>query len=84
MRQQIHKYKNLLNKELRADKLNSKWANDVSYIHTEQSVLYLFIIWDLYGSSILAYKIGIRQTVNLVLGPCDRKKEGRGGTLPSQ
>ena len=65
--QQVHKYKNLLNREFHADKPNSKWVTDISYIHTKQGVLYLSIIRDLYDNSIIAYKTGTQQTVNLVL-----------------
>ena len=67
MGQQIHKYKNLLNREFHADQPNSKWVIDISYIHTKQGVLYLSMIRDLYDNSIVAYKTGTQQTVNLVL-----------------
>ena len=67
MGQQVHKYKNLLNREFRADRPNSKWVTDISYIHTKQGVLYLSMIRDLYDNSIVAYKTGTEQTVNLVL-----------------
>ena len=65
--QQIHKYKNLLNRDFHADRPNSKWVTDISYIHTRQGVLYLSMIRDLYDNSIVAYKTGTQQTVNLVL-----------------
>ncbi len=68
MGQQLHKYENLLNREFRADRPNSKWVTDISYIHTSQGVLYLSMIRDLYDNSIVAYKTGTHQTVNLVLG----------------
>ena len=67
MGQQVHKYANLLNREFHADRPNSKWVTDISYIHTKQGVLYLSMIRDLYDNSIVAYKTGIQQTVNLVL-----------------
>ena len=67
MGEQCHKYENLLNRQFQADKPNSKWATDISYIHTEQGVLYLSMILDLYDNSIVAYKTGTEQTVNLVL-----------------
>ena len=67
MGQQVHKYKNLLNREFRADGPNRKWVTDISYIHTRQGVLYLSMIRDLYDNSIVAYKTGTQQTVNLVL-----------------
>ena len=65
--QQVHRYKNLLNREFHADRPNSKWVTDISYIHTRQGVLYLTMIRDLYDNSIVAYKTGTKQTVNLVL-----------------
>ena len=67
MSQQVHKYDNLLNREFHADRPNRKWVTDISYIHTKQGVLYLSIIRDLYDNSIVAYKTGTQQTVNLVL-----------------
>lgn len=67
MGQQIHKYKNLLNREFHADRPDSKWVTDISYIQTKQGVLYLSMIRDLYDNSIVAYKTGTEQTVNLVL-----------------
>ncbi len=67
MGQQVHRYKNLLNRQFYADKPNSKWVTDISYIHTNQGVLYLSMIRDLYDNSIVAYKTGTEQTVNLVL-----------------
>ena len=67
MGQQVHRYENLLNRQFRADRPNSKWVTDISYIHTKQGVLYLSMIRDLYDNSIIAYKTGTEQTVNLVL-----------------
>ena len=67
MGQQVHRYENLLNREFHADRPNSKWVTDISYIHTKQGVLYLSMIQDLYDNSIVAYKTGTEQTVNLVL-----------------
>ena len=67
MGQQLHKYENLLNREFHADTPNCKWVTDISYIHTGQGVLYLSVIRDLFDNSIVAYKTGTTQTVNLVL-----------------
>lgn len=44
-----------------------KWVTGISYIHKKQGVLYLSVIRDPYDSSIVAYKTGIEQTINLVL-----------------
>lgn len=65
--QQLHKYDNLLNRDFHSERPNSKWVTDNSYIHTEQGVLYLSMIRDLYDNSIVAYKTASSQTVNLVL-----------------
>lgn len=67
MGQQVHKYENLLNRQFQADKPNSKWVTDISYIHTKEGVLYLSMIRDLYDNSIVAYKTAAQQTVSLVL-----------------
>ncbi len=67
MGQQVHKYQNLLNREFNAAHPNQKWVTDISYIHTKEGVLYLSMIRDLYDRSIIAYKTGTSQTVNLVL-----------------
>lgn len=63
----LHRYKNLLNRNFHADRPNQKWVTDISYIHTKQGVLYLSVIRDLYDNSIVAYKTGTEQNINLVL-----------------
>ena len=65
--QQIHRYENLLNRQFRSDRPNSKWVTDITYIHTKEGVLYLSMIRDLYDNSIVAYKTASQQTINLVL-----------------
>ena len=67
MGEQLHKYKNLLNREFNTEHPNQKWVTDISYIHTKEGVLYLSMIRDLYDRSIVAYKTAASQTVNLVL-----------------
>ena len=63
----LHRYPNLLNRDFSATKPNQKWVTDISYIPTKQGFLYLSVIRDLYDNSIVAYKTGTDQTVNLVL-----------------
>jgi transposase InsO family protein len=65
--QALHKYPNLLNRDFSADRPNQKWVTDISYIRTGQGFLYLSIIRDLYDNSIVAYKTGTEQNINLVL-----------------
>lgn len=67
MGQQVHKYQNLLNRQFHANRPNIKWVTDISYIHTNQGILYLSMIRDLYDNSIIAYKTSATQTISLVL-----------------
>ena len=63
----LHKYPNLLNRDFKTERPNQKWVTDISYIKTGQGTLYLSIIRDLYDNSIIAYKTGTEQNINLVL-----------------
>ena len=63
----LHKYPNLSNRDFMAERPNQKWVTDISYIHTKQGVLYLSVIRDLYDNTIVAYKTGTEQNINLVL-----------------
>lgn len=62
----IRRYENVLNRNFVAAKPNQKWVTDITYIHTEQGVLYLSAIKDLYDSYIVGYQTGTEQNVNLV------------------
>ena len=63
----LHRYPNLLDRNFTAERPNQKWVTDISYIRTRQGFLYLSIIRDLYDNSIVAYKTGSEQNINLVL-----------------
>ena len=63
----LHKYPNLLNRDFTTTRPNQKWVTDISYIHTAQGNLYLSVIRDLFDNSIVSYKMGTEQNVNLVL-----------------
>ena len=74
----LHRYPNLLNRDFKAERPNQKWVTDISYIKTEQGVLYLSIIKDLFDNSIVAYKTGTEQNINLVLQTIrEAKKKGK-------
>ena len=71
----IHRYENLLNRDFNAERPNQKWVTDISYIKTQQGTLYLSVIRDLYDNSIVAYKIGTEQNINLVLSTIREAKK---------
>ena len=71
-----HKYPNLLNRDFNTERPNQKWVTDISYIKTKQGTLYLSVIRDLFDNSIVAYKTGTEQNINLVLSTIrDAKKK---------
>ena len=69
--QQVHKYKNLLNRQFRTDRPNAKWVTDISYIHTKEGILYLSIIRDLYDNSIRHNAVDVKERKSL------RQRNGR-------
>ena len=75
----LHKYSNLLNRDFNASRPNQKWVTDISYIKTGQGTLYLSVIRDLYDNSIVSYKTGTEQNINLVLSTI-RKSHCRAAT----
>ena len=71
----LHRYPNLLNRNFVAERPNQKWVTDISYIRTGQGFLYLSVIRDLYDNSIVAYKTGTQQTIQLVLSTVKAAKK---------
>lgn len=67
-----HVAKNVLNREFKTDKLNSKWVTDVTefkYDHNKKA--YLSAILDLYDNSIVSYVIGHNNSNSLVYETLD-------------
>lgn len=62
----LHYYPNQLNRNFSATRPNQKWLTDVTYIHTDQGVLYLSVIKDLYDGFIIAYHTSSQNSVALV------------------
>ena len=71
----LHRYPNLLNRNFKTERPNQKWVTDISYIKTQQGTLYLSIIRDLFDNSIVAYKTGTEQNINLVLSTIREAKK---------
>jgi putative transposase len=64
--EQLHSYANVIDRDFTADKPNSKWVTDITYIHTKQAMCYLSVIKDLYDGFIVAYKVGQNLSSSLV------------------
>lgn len=67
MQDQLHRYPNLLDRDFTASQPNEKWVTDISYVITPEGTLYLSMIRDLFDNSIVAYKTGTEQSINLVM-----------------
>lgn len=80
----LHRYPNLLNRNFTAERPNQKWVTDISYIRTGQGFLYLSVIRDLYDNSIVAYKVGTEQSINLVLNTIRAAKKAEKVTAELQ
>ncbi len=48
---------NLLKRDFTAERLNQKWAVDISYIWTAEGWLYLAVVLDLYSRRVMGWKV---------------------------
>ena len=58
--------KNLLNREFKSDKPDSKYVGDITYIHTKQGWLYLATVIDLYSRKIVGWSMDDTMKTSLV------------------
>lgn len=80
----IHRYENVLNRDFKAQRPNQKWVTDITYIHTDQGVLYLSAVKDLFDGFIVGFKMGTEQSINLVtitVREAIKKERAAGGLL---
>jgi len=58
---------NVLNREFNATSPNQKWVTDITFLPYNQKNLYLSAVLDIYNNEVIAYCIGKRNDLNLVL-----------------
>jgi len=61
-------FKNVLNRDFSATKINQKWCGDITYIRTNEGWLYLAVIIDLYSRAVIGWSMNHRMNKALV---CD-------------
>lgn len=61
------KSENVLNREFNASNPNQKWVTDITFLPYNQKNLYLSAVLDIYNNEVIAYRIGKRNDLNLVL-----------------
>lgn len=60
------KYKNYLNQEFDTNKPNEVWVSDVTYFKYAKSAYYICVIIDLFSRMVVGYKIGKKNSTQLV------------------
>lgn len=68
---------NHLNRDFTAQRPNEKWATDITYLQSNGHRLYLSAIKDLFDGAIVAYKIGERNDLELVLDTVKEAVKGK-------
>jgi putative transposase len=58
---------NLLRQDFKAEKPNTKWVSDISYVWTMEGWLYLAVIIDLYSRQVVGWAMGDRLKSELVI-----------------
>lgn len=58
---------NVLNREFDASSPNQKWVTDITFLPYNQQNLYLSAVLDIYNNEVIAYCIGKRNDLDLVL-----------------
>ncbi len=60
------KFKNRLNQQFDVSKPNEVWVSDITYFHWNEKNLYICAIIDLYARRVVAHKIGLKNSTQLV------------------
>ena len=58
---------NHLERDFQADRPNTKWVTDITYIRTGEHYLYLCVVLDLYSRVVVGWSMSHRQDRQLVL-----------------
>lgn len=61
-------YDNVLNRDFATTGINQKWAQDITYIYTQEGWLYLAVVIDLHSRAIIGWSMNKRMKASLV---CD-------------
>lgn len=78
---------NLLQQNFTASKPNEKWVSDITYVWTEEGLLYLAVVMDLYSRIVVGWSMSERMTSKLVMDALQmtiwRRKKPHGVILHS-
>lgn len=71
------KYKNYLNQQFHAERPNQIWVSDVTYFRYNDHNYYICVIIDLYARAVVGYRIGVKNSTQLVKGTFKQAYESR-------
>jgi putative transposase len=72
---------NLLNQDFKAEKKNSKWVSDITYIRTKEGWAYLCAVMDLYSRKIIGHSIKKHMRKELVIQTLEQAISRRGSVV---
>jgi len=59
-------YSNVLNRDFSTTGINQKWAQDITYVRTDEGWLYLAVVIDLYSRAVIGWSMNSRMKKSLV------------------
>ena len=59
-------YKNHLNQQFDVERPNQVWVSDVTYFRFNDKSYYICVVIDLFARKVVGYKIGLRNSTNLI------------------
>lgn len=65
-------FPNLLRRQFKSSKRYEKLVTDITYIPTQEGMMYLSVIQDLYNNEILSYQVSDRNDLSLVLNTINK------------
>jgi transposase InsO family protein len=69
---------NLLNREFTAERPNTKWVSDITFVPTCEGWLYLAVVLDLFARRVVGWAIQERMTRDLVMAAFEQAAQARG------
>ena len=74
---EIQRHKNYLNQEFDPDAPNQVWVSDVTYFKCNGKSYYICVIIDLYARKVIAYKVGKKNSTQLIKTTFKKAYENR-------
>ena len=74
---EVRKHKNYLNQEFDPDAPNKVWVSDITYFKCNEKSYYICVIIDLYARKVIGYKVGKKNSTQLIKTTLKQAYESR-------